>query len=104
MNDMCAAHVVVIWGLMFPPVGDGLLPPTRIERVVAGVIEYVAGQMPSDQAIAVMKPRRSKERKSKPVWPGVPKSDEPIVEIVFAVAGLIILIIMWGVYRANGGS
>jgi hypothetical protein len=91
-------------------VDDALSPLVPAVTVVAKAIQTVVtvGRLiPCDslEDAIVMKPRGGSRKKEKaPQFPGIPKSDEPLVEVFFCIVSLIILIILWCIHKANGGS
>ena len=88
--------------------GGILAQQPRYPGLVAKALEAALSSLPlsavTDLEIA-MRPRGGSRKKEKaPQFPGVPKSDEPLVEVIFSIAGLISLFFLWLAYKANGGD
>lgn len=88
--------------------GDTAAQQPRSPGFVAKAVEAALSSLPlsaaTDAEIA-MRPRGGSRKKEKaPQFPGVPKSDEPLVEIIFCIAGLVVLFLLWLAYKANGGD
>lgn len=79
-------------------------PAVMIQELVRKVVPSLSADTSTDMEIGLRSGGRSNKKQKAPAFPGVPKSDEPLVEIVFCVAGLVALFVLWAVYESNGGG
>lgn len=101
------ALTIYLLAFRFDDARDLPVPLSAVASKVMQTVVPVARRIPFDSfdhEIA-MRPRGGGRNKDKaPQFPGIPESDEPLVQMIFCIVGLAMLFVLWCVYLYHGGD
>lgn len=84
------------------PVPSSVCVSKAIQTVMTVVSQIPFDSMDYEVAMGTRGGARKKGKA--PLFPGIPESDEPLVQMIFCIVGLAILFVLWCVYLYHGGD